>query len=123
MTDTLNVQLSPAPRDPPVKDMVLVKALLARLLVPLHADEVESITERPSGNTSVKEMFVRGTLPLAVLFMVKVNVEGLPLMIGSGEKDFVRDGAGAGIRQPENLTLSMAKRALLFCAPVAEIRK
>ena len=44
-------------------------------------------------------------------------------MIGSGEKDLVRVGAGAGTRHPENVTLSIARRELTFCAPVAEILK
>lgn len=38
-------------------------------------------------------------------------------------KDFVRVGAGAGMRHPLNVTLSIAKRELLFWAPVAEILK
>jgi hypothetical protein len=35
----------------------------------------------------------------------------------------VKVGAGAGTRQPIKVTLSIAKRELVFCAPVAEILK
>jgi hypothetical protein len=54
---------------------------------------------------------------------VNVNVDVAPLIIGFVKKDFVRVGAGAGMRHPVNVTLSMAKRELLFCEPVAEILK
>ena len=58
-----------------------------------------------------------------MLLIVNDNVDVPPLIIGLVKKDFVRVGAGAGTRHPLNVTLSMAKRELLFWAPVAEIRK
>ena len=56
VTVTLNVQLPPAAREPPVREIVLVAAVVTRLLVPLQADTVAFGTESPLGNTSVKEI-------------------------------------------------------------------
>ena len=55
--------------------------------------------------------------------IVNDNVDIAPLIIGFVRNDFEKVGAGAGTRQPLNVTLSMANRELLFWAPVAEIRK
>lgn len=54
VTVTLNVQLPPATREPPVKEIVRVEAVVTKLLRPLHAEAVELRTESPLGKTSVK---------------------------------------------------------------------
>lgn len=123
VTVTLNVQLPPAAREPPVREIVLVDAFVTRLFVPLHADVVEFGTESPLGSTSLKAIPDCATFPLAVLLIVNVNVDVAPLRMGFDTKDFVRVGAGAGMRHPLKITLSIAKRELLFCEPVAEILK
>ena len=56
MTVTLNVQLPPAAREPPVREIVRVEAVVTKLLVPLHAVVVVLGMESPLGSTSVKEM-------------------------------------------------------------------
>jgi hypothetical protein len=83
----------------------------------------ELVTERPAGKTSVNATPVNAWFPEAVLLSVKVKVEVEPLLMETGEKDLEIVGAGIGTPQPVKVTLSMAKRELSFCAPVAEILK
>jgi len=119
----VNVQLPPAASEPPVSEIVRVAAVVTRLLVPLQAEVVALGTESPLGRISVNAIPVCATFPLAVLLIVKDKVEVAPLIIGFVRKDFVIVGAGAARRHPVNVTLSIAKRELLFWAPVAEILK
>ena len=56
MTVTLNVQLPPAAREPPVMEIVRVETVVTKLLVPLQADVVALGMESPLGSASVKEM-------------------------------------------------------------------
>ena len=56
MTVTLNVQLPPAAREPPVREIVRVEVVVTRLLMPLQAEVVALGMESPLGSTSVKEM-------------------------------------------------------------------
>ena len=124
VTLTLNEQLAPAAREAPVSEMVRVAVVVTRVPVPLHTEGVVALeTDNPAGSTSLKAIPDCATFPLAVLLMVNVNEVDVPLTIGLVVKDLLRVGAGDGIRHPVRITLSIAKRELLFCAPVAEILK
>ena len=124
VTLTLNEQLAPAAREAPVSEMVRVAVVVTRVPVPLHTEGVVALeTDNPAGSTSLNAIPDCATFPLAVLLMVNVNEVDVPLTIGLVVKDLLRVGAGDGIRHPVRITLSIAKRELLFCAPVAEILK
>ena len=53
VTFTLKVQLPPAESEPPVNAIVLVAAVVTRLFVPPHCEDVASAIDRPVGTVSV----------------------------------------------------------------------
>jgi len=124
VTLTLKEQLAPAAREAPVSEIVLVDAVVTSVPVPLQAEGVvESETDSPAGSTSLTAIPDCATFPLAVLLMVNVREVDVPLTMGFEAKDLARVGAGDGMRHPVKITLSIAKRELLFCEPVAAILK
>ena len=91
VTVTLKLQLPPAPSAPPVNAMVLVAAVVTRLFVPPHFEEVESPMDRPAGKTSVNATPLKDTLAFG-LVMLKVSVD-VPFNASEiGAKLFVRVG-------------------------------
>jgi hypothetical protein len=121
VTVTLKLQLEFAANEPPVREIVRVAAVVVKLFVPPQAEEVELIIDKPAGNTSVKEVPVKACEPLAVLLMVKVSVVVEPRVTGSGENDLVMVGAGAGVAQPVNVTLSTKPSEPLATLPELKI--
>jgi len=115
-------QLVLAASEPPVNEIVLVAAVVVN--VPPHTGETtKSEMDRPSGRMSVKTMPVKFLFPGCVLLIVNESVEFAPFTIGSGEKDLVMVGGGAGIAHPVN-EISSKKRfdpELSLFAPVPVI--
>ena len=121
VTVTLKVQLPPAASDPPV-NVSKLPPLMTRL--PPQVEVVPFGAVSPAGRTSVNAIPVKLRFSTAPLEIVKVNTEVVPSLIGSGEKDLVMVGAGAGMEHPVKLTSlknASAPELSLF-APVPLIR-
>ena len=111
VTVTSKLQLPSAASAPPVNAMVLVAAVVTRLFVPPHFEEVESATDRPAGKTSVNATPLKEALALG-LVMVNVSVDVPFNAIEGVAKLFVRVG-GYVLTQPVKEMLSRYMEGVL----------
>jgi hypothetical protein len=103
-TVMLKLQLPPPASDPPVNAMVLVEAVVTRLFVPPHFEDVESAMVSPEGKTSENATLLNDALGFGLL-MLNVSVDVPFNVIDVGEKFLVMLG-GYVLTQPAKEMLS-----------------